>query len=194
LNLEELDIKDCKSLEAVFDLKNEFEKEILVKNSTQLKKLKLSNLPKLKHVWKEEQHNTTGFQNLTEVSVEECTNLNSLFPLSIARDMKQILSLEVYKSGIEEIVGKEEGLKEIVKFVFPHLTSITLHHLAKLKTFFAGVHSLQCKSLKTINFFGCPKIELFNTEPLRHQESTRNDKLNISTCQPLFVIEEVRVA
>jgi hypothetical protein len=108
--------------------------------------------------------------------------------------MKQIQSLKVYKSGIEEIVGKEEGLKEIVKFVFPHLTSITLHHLAKLKTFFAGVHSLQCKSLKTINLFECPKIELFNIEPLRHRESARNDKLNISTYQPLFVIEEVRVA
>jgi hypothetical protein len=194
MNLEELEIKDCKSLEAVFDLKDKFEKEILVKNSTQLKKLKLSNLPKLKHVWKEEQHNTTGFQNLTEVSVEECTNLNSLFPLSIARDMKQILSLEVYKSGIEEIVGKEEGLKEIVKFVFPHLTSITLHHLAKLKAFFNGVHSLQCKSLKTINLFKCPKVELFKTKPFRHQENAINDDLNISTYQPLFVIEEVRVA
>jgi hypothetical protein len=159
-----------------------------------LKKLKLSNLPKLKHIWKEGQHNTMGFQNLSEVSVECCTSLKSLFPLSVARDLKQIQSLEVCESGIEEIVGKEEGLKEIVKFVFPNLTFIKLHHLAKLKAFFGGVHSLQSKSLKTINVFRCPKVELFKAEPLRHQESTRNDKLNISTYQPMFMIEEVRVA
>jgi hypothetical protein len=66
--------------------------------------------------------------------------------------------------------------------------------LAKLKAFFNGVHSLQCKSLKTINMFKCPKVELFKTNPLRHQENAINDDLNISTYQPLFVIEEVRVA
>ncbi|KAK2441515.1 hypothetical protein QL285_012805 [Trifolium repens] len=191
MNLEELDIKDCNSLEAVFDLKGEFERETLVKNSTRLKKLKLSNLPKLKHVWKEDQYNTMGFQNLTEVSVEKCTTLKSLFPLSIARDMKQIQILEVIECGIEEIVGKEEGVEEVVKFVFPNLTSILLRYLAKLKTFFAGVHSLQCKSLKEINFFGCPKIELFKTVLLRHQESAKNDELSISTYQPLLEIEEV---
>ncbi|CAJ2639486.1 unnamed protein product [Trifolium pratense] len=191
MNLEELDITDCDSLEAVFDMKDEFEKESLLKNSTRLKKLKLSNLPKLKHVWKEDQHNTMRFQNLSEVSVEKCTSLKSLFPLSVARDMKQIQSLKVCESGIEEIVGNKEGTKEMVKFVFPHLTSIQLSYLAKLKTFFGGVHSLQCKSLKTIDLFRCPNIELFKTEPLRQQESARNDELNISTYQPLFLIEEV---
>ncbi|XP_045823829.1 uncharacterized protein LOC123916419 isoform X2 [Trifolium pratense] len=191
MNLEELDIKDCNSLEAIFDLKGEFEKEILVKNFTRLKKLKLSNLPKLKHVWKEDQHNTMRFQNLSEVSVEKCRSLKSLFPLSVARDMNQIQILEVTSCGIEEIVGREEGVDEIVEFVFPILTSIGLHNLAKLKTFFAGVHSLQCKSLKTIDLFRCPNIELFKTEPLRQQESARNDELNISTYQPLFLIEEV---
>ncbi|XP_045824890.1 uncharacterized protein LOC123917261 isoform X2 [Trifolium pratense] len=192
MNLEELDITYCDSLEAVFDMKGgEFEKEILVKNSTQLKKLTLSNLPKLKHVWKEDQHSTMGFQNLIEVSVEECPSLKSLFPLSVARDMNQIQTLEVTSCGIEEIVGREEGVDEIVEFVFPNLTSIRLHHLAKLKTFFGGVHSLQCKSLKTINLFRCPEIELFKAEPLSQQVSARNDELNITTYQPLFVIEEV---
>jgi uncharacterized pyridoxamine 5'-phosphate oxidase family protein len=194
MNLEELDIKDCNSLEAIFDLRDEFKKEILVKNSTQLKKLKLSNLPKLKHIWKEGQHNTMGFQNLSEVSVVCCTSLKSLFPLSVARDMKQIQRLTVTSCGIEEIVSMEEGVDEIVEFAFPNLTFIRLHHLAELKAFFAGVHFLQCKSLKTINLFKCPKIELFKAEPLRHQESARKDEFNISMYQPLFVIEEVRVA
>ncbi|XP_039685413.1 uncharacterized protein [Medicago truncatula] len=191
MHLEELDVEDCDSLEAVFDSKDEFAKEIVVQNSTQLKKLKLSNLPKLKHVWKKDPHYTMKFENLSDVSVVGCNSLISLFPLSVARDMMQLQSLQVSKCGIQEIVAKEEGTYEMVKFVFPHLTSINLEYLTKLKAFFVGVHSLQCKSLKKIKLFGCPKIELFKAEPLRHQESSKNDVLNISTYQPLFVIEEV---
>ncbi|RHN40880.1 putative leucine-rich repeat domain, L domain-containing protein [Medicago truncatula] len=193
MNLKELDVEDCNSLEAVFDLKDEFAKEIVVQNSSQLKKLKLSNLPKLRHVWKEDPHNTMRFQNLSDVSVVGCNSLISFFPLSVARDMMQLQSLLVIKCGIQEIVAREYGPDEMVKFVFPHLTFIKLHTLTKLKAFFVGVHSLRCKSLKTINLFGCPKIELFKAETLRHQESSRNDVLNISTYQPLFVNEDVRV-
>ncbi|RHN79198.1 putative P-loop containing nucleoside triphosphate hydrolase, leucine-rich repeat domain, L [Medicago truncatula] len=190
MNLEELDVEDCNSLEAVFDLKGEFAEEIVVQNSTQLKKLKLSNLPKLKHVWKKDPHYTMKFENLSDVSVVGCNSLISLFPLSVARDMMQLQSLQVSQCGILEIVAKEEGTYEMVKFVFPHLTSINLEYLTKLKAFFVGVHSLQCKSLKTIMLFTCPTIELFKAEPLRHQESSKNDVL-YSTYQPLFVIEEV---
>ncbi|KEH41139.1 Rpp4C4, putative [Medicago truncatula] len=143
LNLEELDIKDCNSLEAVFYYEDEFAKEVLVKNSSQLKKLKLSNLPKLKHVWKENPHSTMRFQNLNEVSVEEYRSLISNFPHSVARDMILLQDLLVSDSGIEEIVANEEGTDEIVQFVFSHLTSIRLEHLPKLKAFFVGVHSLQ---------------------------------------------------
>jgi len=194
MNLEELEVEDCNSLEAVFDLRGESPKEVVVQNSSQLKKLKLSNLPKLKHVWKEDLHYTMRFQNLSDVSVVGCENLISLFPLSLAKDMTQLQSLLVSNCGIEEIVAKEEGTDEMVKFVFPHLTSIKLNFLTKLKAFFVGVHSLQCKSLKMIQLFGCPKIELFKAEPLIQQESSTNDKVNISQYQPLFVIEEVRIA
>ncbi|KEH17599.1 disease resistance protein (CC-NBS-LRR class) family protein [Medicago truncatula] len=190
MNLEKLDVKNCNSLEAVFDLKGEFTEEIAVQNSTQLKKLKLSNLPKLKHVWKEDPHYTMRFQNLSVVSVADCKSLISLFPLSVARDMMQLQSLLVSNCGIEEIVVKEEGPDEMVKFVFPHLTSIELDNLTKLKAFFVGVHSLQCKSLKTIKLFKCPRIELFKAEPLKLQESSKNVEQNISTYQPLFVFEE----
>ncbi|XP_039686291.1 uncharacterized protein [Medicago truncatula] len=191
MNLKELYVEDCDSSEAVFDLNDEFAKEIVVQNSSQLKKLKLSNLSKLRHVWKEDPHNTMRFQNLSDVSVVGCNSLISLFPFSVASDMMQLQSLQVSQCGIQEIVAKEEGTYEMVKFVFPHLTSINLEYLTKLKAFFVGVHSLQCKSLKTIKLFACPTIELFKAEPLRHQESSKNDVLNISTYQPLFVIEEV---
>ncbi|KEH41496.1 disease resistance protein (CC-NBS-LRR class) family protein [Medicago truncatula] len=191
MNLEELDVEDCDSLEAVFDLNDEFAKEIVVQNSSQLKKLKLSNLPNLKHVWKDDPHYTIRFENLIDISVEECESLTSLFPLSVARDMMQLQSLKVSQCGIQEIVGKEEGTNEMVKFVFQHLTSITLQNLQELEAFYVGVHSLHCKSLKTIHFYGCPKIELFKAEPLRYKENSVNDELNISTSQPLFVLEEV---
>ncbi|XP_061366129.1 uncharacterized protein LOC133309383, partial [Gastrolobium bilobum] len=190
-NLEELDVRDCSSLEAVFDVKVEFATEILMKNSTLLKKLTLSNLPKLKHVWKEDPHGTVSFQNLCEVSIIECKILTSLFPLSIARDIKKLQDLQVTSCGVEKIISKEEGDEEIIKLEFPHLTSLQLMHLPKLKSFFNGIHSLQCKSLKTINVFNCPKLELFKTQPMSYPERTTDDKLRVSTYQPLFTIEEV---
>ncbi|KAJ1435939.1 P-loop containing nucleoside triphosphate hydrolase [Sesbania bispinosa] len=190
MNLEELDVTDCNSLEAVFDVKGKFTTEILVKNCTQLKKLTLSSLPKLKHVWKEDPHGTLSFQNLCEVSVVKCKSLISLFPLSVARDIIQLQNLQVCECGIEEIVAKEEETKGIIKFVFPHLLSLDLMHLPKLKSFFCGIQSLQCKSLKSINVFNCQKLELFKTEPVSY-EIARDDRLYLSTYQPLFIIEEV---
>lgn len=193
-SMEELEIRDCASLEVVFDLKGKFGAEILVKNCTQLKKLTLSDLPKLKHVWNEDPHNTLRFQNLCEVFVQECKSLTSIFPLSIARDVVQLKTLKVYSCGIEEIVAKEGGTEEIVKFVFPHLMSLDLKFLPKLKVFFSGTHSLQCESLKSINVFSCQKLKLFQTQPMRNQERAGNDKLNISMRQSLFSIEEVMIA
>ncbi|XP_061354877.1 uncharacterized protein LOC133299438 [Gastrolobium bilobum] len=191
MNLEELDVRECDSLEAVFDVKGKSGTDIQVKNSTQLKKLKLYSLPNLKHVWKEDPHGALSFQNLSQVSLVECEILTSLFPLSIARDMINLQYLEVRECGLEEIVAKEEETEEIIQFVFPHLTFLDLCHLPKLKAFFNGIHSLQCKSLKTIFVFKCKKLELFRTQHMSYQERASNGKLYISTYQPLFIVEEV---
>ncbi|XP_061354809.1 uncharacterized protein LOC133299367 [Gastrolobium bilobum] len=191
-NLEELDVRECDSLEAVFDVKGKSETDVRVTNSIQLKKLKLSTLPKLKHVWKEEDpHGTLTFQNLCEISVTKCKILTSLFPLSIAREMINLQDLEVRACGVEEIVAKEGGTEEIINFEFPHLTSLDLSHLPNLKAFFNGIHSLQCKSLKAIKVFNCKKLELFKTQPMSYEERAGDDKLHVSSNQPFFTIEQL---
>ncbi|XP_061364302.1 uncharacterized protein LOC133307764 [Gastrolobium bilobum] len=191
MNLEELDVRECYSLEAVFDVKGKSETDIQVENSTQLKKLKLSSLPNLKHVWKEDPHGNLSFPNLREVSVIECEMLTSLFPLSIARDMIHLQDLEVHDCGVEEIIAKDEGTVDEIKFEFPRLTSLELIRLHNLKAFFTGIHSLQCKSLKRIVVLRCEKLQLFKTQPMSYEERAGDDKLRVSSNQPLFTIEEV---
>ena len=194
MNLEELDIRDCNSLETVFDVKGIFVKEILSTKYTLMKKLTLSNLPNLKHVWKEDPHKTLSFQNLCEVSVRECQSLKSLFPLSIARDIAQLQDLEVSNCGIEEIVANERGPEEIIKFVFPHLRKLQLRNLLKLKVFFAGIYSLQCKSLKNLDAVNSQILQLFKTEHMGHQERDIDGRIYVPMHQPLFTVEEVWVA
>lgn len=58
-NLKEIEVRDCDSLEAVFNLEGTNE-SAMVKGTIQLKKLTLSNLVKLKYIWEQD---TQGFVN-----------------------------------------------------------------------------------------------------------------------------------
>jgi len=50
-NLKELEIRGCNSIEEVLDIRGVDVDEICDTVSTQLRVLRLFNLPKLKHVW-----------------------------------------------------------------------------------------------------------------------------------------------
>ncbi|KAL1368277.1 hypothetical protein AAHE18_02G110100 [Arachis hypogaea] len=192
VNLEELDVRDCNSLMAVFDIvKETFAEEIVAKKCSLLKKLILCSLPNLKHIWKEDPNTTLSFQNLCQVSVMDCPSLKSLFPLSVAIDMAQLEGLVVSRCGIEEIVDNKRQTREMIKFVFPHLRTLWLQKLLKLRTFFSSIYSIQCKSLIDLFVVNCPKLRLFQTTYLSCQERATDDKISIPMHQPLFPVEEV---
>ncbi|XP_054790032.1 uncharacterized protein LOC129295531 [Prosopis cineraria] len=67
-NLEELEVSECDSLKAVFDLSNVSGKEVSVKETIQLKRMTLLRLPMLKDIWKQ------NFQKIVssrETTIEE---------------------------------------------------------------------------------------------------------------------------
>ncbi|WJX17434.1 hypothetical protein P8452_07353 [Trifolium repens] len=167
--LEELEVKDCDSLEAVFDVKGvKSAEEILIKQSTQLKKLTLSDLPKLKHIWNEDPHDIINFGKLCSVNVSRCQSLLYIFPLSLCEDLEHLEMLEIKFSGVEQIVAMEEGSMEH-SFNFPQLNKLTLIRLANLTSFYCGTHSLDCPSLKVLNIYRCDAfshLDLFSIEKL----------------------------
>ncbi|XP_045824893.1 uncharacterized protein LOC123917266 [Trifolium pratense] len=177
--LEELEVTDCDSLEAVFDVKSMKSREILIKQITQLKSLTLSSLPKLKHIWNEDPHEIISFGNLCKVDVSMCQSLLYIFPLSLCQDLRHLEMLDITFCGVEEIVEMEEGSMEI-NFNFPQLNELVLYHLTNLKSFYRGKYVLEClPSLKILNVYRCEALRMFffqqpNTvggNPIRPQQA-----------------------
>ncbi|KAM3706831.1 hypothetical protein ACJW31_03G180700 [Castanea mollissima] len=159
-NLEELDIEYCNSVKEVFEVREENVDEICDKVCIQLRYLALNKLPKLKHVWTMDPEAILTFQNLRQVEVSKCETLKSLFPISVAKSLEQLESLDIDDCGLmEEIVALEEEL-ETTKFVFPRITSLSLQLLPELKCFYRGKHTSEWPSLKSLTIHKCDKVKI----------------------------------
>ncbi|KAM4108511.1 hypothetical protein ACB094_03G050500 [Castanea mollissima] len=127
----QLEIRDCNSVEEVFDIRGVSVDEICDTVSTWLRVLRLFNLPKLEHVWSSDPHAILPFQNLCEVEVSNCKSLKSFFPILVAKSREQLESLTIGDCGLEEIVAME-GVETTIKFLFPRITSLYLESLPEL--------------------------------------------------------------
>ncbi|XP_065619876.1 probable disease resistance protein At4g27220 [Quercus suber] len=188
-NLEELGIGNCISVEEVFEIRGANVDEICDTVSTQLRVLRLSYLPKLKHVWSLDLQAILTFQNLHTVEVFNCNILKSLFPISVAKSLKQLERLTIHNCGLEEIVALKEGVETTIKFVFPRITSLYLESLPELKHFYPGKHTLEWPSLKRMRIKNCDKVKIIASNELSFQE---RDELghHVQIQQPLFPIEK----
>ena len=191
-SLESLVVDDCDLLEEIFEIQGQEVMETRAITITQLKKLFMRRLPKLKRVWNKDPQGTFSFQNLQQIEVGECESLKSLFPTSVARCLKQLEDLRIVECGIEEIIEQEEGAKEDARFVFPKLTLLMLRNLSKLKWFYRGVHTSEWSLLKTLEVSGSNEIQIFASKNYRIQEQDEQIQLETSIQQPLFLVEEVR--
>ena len=123
-NLTRLEIRNCEIVEEVFEIQiysNVNEEKYGVTPATQLKYLELCGFSKLKHVWSKDPQGTITFPHLEQVKAWECPSLESVFPPSVAKGLFQLKTLDIYDCGIQEIVGKGEGLETVLlpDFVFP---------------------------------------------------------------------------
>ncbi|CAJ2673365.1 unnamed protein product [Trifolium pratense] len=173
--LEELEVTDCDSLEAVFDVEGIKSKDTLVKKqSTQLKKLTLSSLPKLKHIWNEDPHEIINFGNLCTLKVSTCQSLSYIFSLPLCEDLQHLEMLEIELCEIEQIVAMEEG-SMVHSFNFPKLNELTLSCLTNLTSFYRGKHSLDCPSLKDLNVYGCDAFNHLDMFSIEKEVQRSND-------------------
>ncbi|XP_039173421.1 disease resistance protein At4g27190-like [Eucalyptus grandis] len=99
LSLEILMARRCGSLEVVCELQplNLLDGHPI---ALPLKKLTVSELPKLKCVWDKKLHHQLKFQCLRSISISRCKSLSSLFPTSIAKDLMQLEVLKIDQCGI----------------------------------------------------------------------------------------------
>ncbi|EEF49757.1 phosphoprotein phosphatase, putative [Ricinus communis] len=192
-NLDNLVIKNCSSLEEVFDLRELIKvEEQLVTEASQLETLEIHNLPNLKHVWNEDPKGIISFEKLSSVEVWECPCLKSIFPTSVAKHLPQLEALNVDGCGVEEIVSKEDGVgvEETSMFVFPRLKFLDLWRLQELKSFYPGIHTLECPVLEQLIVYRCDKLETFSYEQ-GSQETHTEGQQEIQAEQPLFCFTKV---
>ncbi|XP_061971527.1 probable disease resistance protein At4g27220 isoform X2 [Populus nigra] len=191
-NLENLVINDCDSVEEIFDLQALINVEQrLAVTASQLRVVRLTNLPHLKHVWNRDPQGIVSFHNLCTVHVQGCLGLRSLFPASIAQNLLQLELLRIDTCGVEEIVAKDEGLEEGPEFVFPKVTFLQLRELPELKRFYPGIHTSEWPRLKTLRVYDCEKIEIFPSEIKCSHEPCREDHMDIQGQQPLLSFRKI---
>ncbi|KAJ7962142.1 Disease resistance protein [Quillaja saponaria] len=154
-SLEILKIENCNSVEEIFDLREQHD-EITQANvvgiSCHLKYFHLQGLPKLKHMWSgDSQKILRIFQDLQSVKVEKCENLNYIFPAYLVKCLLQLEELEIISCEVDEIVAKDEGSSEVIRFHFPQLKRIVIKSLPKLKSFYSGViDTLECPMIREL--------------------------------------------
>ncbi|CAL5351122.1 unnamed protein product [Camellia sinensis] len=110
-----------------------------------LTKLELRDLPALTHLWKGPTQ-LVRLRNLTSLELTRCHKLESMFSLSIARDLMQLQELSVTECRKMEVLisSEEEGDQNEIastttettdKIVFPKLKELYLEDLPKLNSF-----------------------------------------------------------
>ncbi|RHN74728.1 putative P-loop containing nucleoside triphosphate hydrolase, leucine-rich repeat domain, L [Medicago truncatula] len=163
-NLETVTVSDCPVLELVFEtqsLKPDGGRQTSLE--MQLRTLTLKHLPMLKHIWSGNPNKIFKFQNICQLKVTECKNLNHVFPLSVATELQHLQVLHIEECGIEIIVAQDEMADTNPKLIFPKLTSLSLRELTQLRSFYHASHTLDSPVLRDMDVFHCDKLLLFKS-------------------------------
>lgn len=141
-NLETLEVRNCNSVKAIFDVKRTTQGRDMTSTGEtlpfSLKKLTLSQLPNLENVWNEDTHGILSMFCLQKVHVENCKGLTSVFPTSVAKDIVELKNLVVENcKGLMTIVA-EDNIDPSLELTFPcpRVRSLKLQGLSKLKYFY----------------------------------------------------------
>ncbi|XWS65124.1 hypothetical protein CRYUN_Cryun05aG0063900 [Craigia yunnanensis] len=150
---------------------------------TRLSKLRLSKLPKLKQVWKEEFRaafcnlrileveecgelktlvpSLTSFENLTTLEVSRCHGFFNLIVCSAAKSLMLLERLSISDCKMmEEIIASEgEEIKDGI--VFTQLKYLQLSCLPNLSSFSLGDHIFEFPALEKVIVRECPKMKNF---------------------------------
>ncbi|KAL7257844.1 hypothetical protein ACSBR1_004038 [Camellia fascicularis] len=128
-NLELLEVVNCRSIGVAFDLEGLVWEGISDMAFPSLKRVTLSKLPQLTHIWKDNSPEIQGFQNLRSFKVNECDSLRNLFSYSLAKLLVRLQEIEV-----TECDKFEESLLESVDVInCPKLKTLPPAFQRKLK-------------------------------------------------------------
>jgi hypothetical protein len=161
MSLKDLQVRNCDKVKVIFCMNDTGVTETA---APQLKYLTLEGLPELTFVWETNYKGILRFQNLQQVSVSDCKRMQTLFPATLAKNLKKLDKLKIESCNeLREIVGKEvDAATDVTKtIVFPRLTSLTLEWLPEVTFFYPEIFFMESPKLKILWVYKCPKLELF---------------------------------
>ncbi|KAM0996113.1 hypothetical protein ACFX2C_006157 [Malus domestica] len=164
-NLESLVVRDCASLEVIFQLKGPKHEESShsIEAFNKLRFLQLYILPSLTRVWEtgssQQMFTGSSFGNLISLDVDFCNQLKYLFSSSIVKLLVSIKDIDVKEcEQMEEIVAAKEETDETI--TLPKVKSIRLASLPKLKYFCGEAYTLKLPSLELLEFDDVQNLSL----------------------------------
>ena len=183
-NLKELEVRDSDQVKAIFDMNDDTE---IKETESQLKILTLNGLSELTHVWEKDTHRILIFRNLQEVVVSDCSKLQTLFPASLAKSLKDLKKLKIDScENLHDFVEQEETTFVTKKFVFPCLEDLELNDLPLVT--FPKTFTLEFPSVKFLSVRNCDELGLFQSVYDPMGEGTSSSRL------PLISDPKVSVA
>ncbi|XP_048436134.1 probable disease resistance protein At4g27220 [Pyrus x bretschneideri] len=112
-------------------------------------------------------------QNLVKAVIRQCSNLQYI----------------LYCPGIEEIIGKVEGVETTPEFVFPKVVYFELQELPQLKCFYPGIHASKWPLLEELIVRRCDKLDILSVELSSFQKHVLGG-VSAPIKQSLFLIEK----
>lgn len=149
--------------------------------------LRLSKLPELSHLWKEEFQSQVGthfrnlrslkvsecpklenlvpstvsFQNLTTLEISRCHGLRNLVTPSTAKSMVQLKRMRITDCKMLEGIVADADNRSTYSIMFKHLEYLRLQSLQALTSFCSGSHRFEFSSLVELVAIKCPEFSVF---------------------------------
>ncbi|XP_022632111.1 uncharacterized protein LOC111240754 [Vigna radiata var. radiata] len=137
--LKTLEVRYCDSVKTIFDVKPSTLDTLV---TLPLNNLVLSNLPNLENVWnKDPPHGILCMQHLKKVKIKECESLTSVFPASVAKDLK-LEDLVIEECERLAAIVAEDNTDPNLQLTLPcpYLRSLKLLRLQKFAYFYYCSH------------------------------------------------------
>lgn len=158
----------------------------------------------LRKIW-QDQLTLGSFNKLSYLGIQQCNKLLNIFPWNMLQRLQKLEKLEVFYCESVQHISELRALncwdaramllaqfrETIPSFVFPHLTSLKLRSLPRLKCFYPGVHISEWPMLKYVDISGCAKLEVFASEFLSPGETHVDTQHDSQTQRPFFSIDKV---
>jgi len=124
-------------------------------------------------IWQATLTTLSWVENLTELIIEGCDNLEYLFSSSMARGLVKLKYLHLNQCKRMKEVIFEEDEEEKGNLIFPQLINLLMKNLGNLTRFYSGNCIVEFPYLKELRIFNCPEFKGFTPKAVDIDD--RND-------------------